>query len=248
MKAFAFACHAPDEVMLKLQQSGIDRKEICIVGEEEVITRKSKRNHFIFMTTGSFRANRSILETMDATAYVCDDPLSLSHYNFTPADYKREEFFHVDGFSLLPMGKLKKCADVPIVRAPFSAIDEAVKVAKNQITFLNQFMTFIYSLPSETHQKPLKELVCKWMASKEPFSKYCKVIVKNVSLTEKQLNRLTAILTSETTALYREALQQPGDEDDVAKIYKISAYELRFIRAINKGPSKKAVAKKGSGK
>lgn len=236
MKVFAFAHHAPDEILMKLCESGIDREDIYVVRVDEVIKRKNKRGHFIFLTTASFNANREQLESRTAQSYVFDNPLRLAQYNFTPADYRMEEYFHVDGFALIPCVRLDKCPDIAINRKPFDIVATATEIAKQQITFLNQFMTFIYSMPSETHQKPIKELVCKWMASKEPFSKYCKRLEKlreSVHLTEKQVRRLSDLLSSSTAVLYRDALQQPGEEDAVAKAYKISAYEMRYIRSIN---------------
>lgn len=236
MKVFAFAHHAPDEILMKLCESGIDREDVYVVRVDEVIKRKNKRNHLIFLNTASFNANREQLEIRNVQSYVFDNPLRLAQFNFTPADYKMEEYFHVDGFSLIPCVRLDRCPDIAINRKPFDIVAVASEYAKQQITFLMQFMTFIYSMPSETHQKPVKELVCKWMASKEPFSKYCKRIetLRNtVHLTDKQVRRLSDLLSSPTAVLYRDALQQPGDEDEVAKEYKISAYEMRYIRSIN---------------
>lgn len=243
MRAFAFAHHAPDEIIIKLRQKyNVERKDIAIVGDEDKISRKSKQRHFVFLSVVAFHHNLQRLAELDAQSYVFDDPISLTQYNLTPADFKMEDYFHVDGFSLVPLIRLDRCPDVEIERQQFNVLDHAKKIAKQQKTFLNQFMTFIYSMPSETHQKPIKELVCKWMASKESIGHYCKRIEKlrqTVQLNDKQVKRLTEILSSETTNLYRKALQMPGDEDDVAKELKISAYELRYIRAINKGEKDK---------
>lgn len=245
MRVFAFAHHAPDEIVIKLRKNGIDRADIFLVGEEELIKRKNPRNHYVFMSVLSFYKNRDTLETLDVVSYVCDDPISLSQYRgFTPADYKVEEFFHVDGFSLTPMRSLDNCPNNPVFREKFDIIETCAKIAKQQITFLNQFMTFVYSLPSETHQKPVKELVCKWMASTETVAQYCKRLEKqreSVHLSDKQVKRLVALVSSDTAQLYRDALQMPGPADVVARTMKISAYELRYIRAINTGPKKAAV-------
>lgn len=236
MKVFAFAHHAPDEILIKLCKNGIDRDDIQIVGVADRIKRKNQCSHFIFLNTASFNANREQLELRDAQSYVFDNPIRLAQYNFTAADYKMEEYFHVDGFALTPCCRLDRCPDVPVNRKNFDIIEAAKDSAKQQITFFNQFMTFIYTMPSETHQKPIKEMVCKWMESKEPFSKFTKrlsVLRNSIHLTEGQVRRITDMLQSATAILYRDALQQPGAEDDVAKAYKISAYEMRYIRAIN---------------
>lgn len=240
MRVFGFACHAPDQVVMDLRRREIPRTEIYIVGEDELLKRKSKRKHFVFMTVLSFRRNREVLEIMpDIICYVCDNPLALSDFNFCPADYEREEFFHIDGFSLTDINmRLHKCPDVAIARTPFNVIEEAKIEAKDQITFFNQFMTFVYSKPSETHQKPLKEIVCKWMLTKDPFMVCFNKIKSTVALSEKDLARVTVILTSETADLYRKALQLNGPEEEIAKIYKISAYEMRYIREVSKKAAK----------
>ena len=238
MKVFAFAHKAPDEVLLKLRSEGIERADVYIVGDDEIIERKNKRQHFIFMSVQSFHYNREKLELREVQSYVCDDPIALSQFNFTPADYRAEELFHLEGFTLTPCIRLDKCPDIPITRTPFDAVKKAKDHAKQQATFLMQVMTFIYLTPSETHQKPIKELVCKWMASKETFNQYCKRLEKlrlTSPLTDKQVKRMNDLLSSPTAILYREALQMEGEEDDIAKLLKVSAYELRYMRAINRG-------------
>ena len=244
MRVFAFAHHAPDEIVIKLRKNGVERADIFLVGEEELVKRKNPRKHYVFMSILSFYKNRDTMELLDVVSYVCDDPISLSQYKgLTKADYKTEEFFHVDGFSLVPMRSLDNCPDNPVFREKFDIIETCATIAKQQITFLNQFMTFVYSLPSETHQKPVKELVCRWMASTETVEQYCKRLEKqreSVHLSEKQVKRLVALISSETAQLYRDALQMPGEADVVARSMKISAYELRYIRAINTGPKAKA--------
>lgn len=240
MRVFAFAHHAPDEIVIKLRKNGIDRPDIFIVGEDEIIKRKNPRKHYVFMSVLSFHKNRDVLELLDVVSYVCDDPISLSQYRgFTPADYKIEEFFHADGFSLVPIRSLENCPDNPVSRERFDIIETASKVAKKQTTFLNQYMTFVYTMPRETHQTPIKEMMCKWMASKEGLPQYCKRVEKlreTLHLSEKQVQRLIALADTDVARLYKQALQTEGDVETVAKSLKISAYELRYIRAINAGP------------
>lgn len=238
MRALAFANHAPDELIIKLRGNKIDRKLIQIVGEETRVKRQSKCEHFVFLSVAAFHHNVKRLEELEGICcYVFDDPMALSQYNLTPADFVMEEDFHIDGFSLLPTMNLDAPEIVP-TRTQFNVVEYAKTIAKQQITFLNQFMTFIYSMPSETHQKPIKELVCKWMASKESLGQYCKRITKlrtQLLLTDKQVNRLQELVTSPVAELYRKALQLPGDEDEIARTLKVSAFELRYIRAINRG-------------
>lgn len=241
MKVFAFAHMAPDELLVKLRGEGVERADIQIVGDNDTIGRKNNCTHFIFISVKAFQRNRDTMELRKARSYVCDDPISLSQFTFTPADYKAEEYFHLDGFSLTSCVRLDKCPSVPVVRQKFNVIDKATQIAKKQTTFLNQFMTFMYSFPSATHQTPIKELMCAWMASTETLKQYHNRIDRmrlKIPLSEKDARRMEDLMTSPTAVLYRAALQMEGDEDEVAKKLEISAYEMRYIRAINAGKGK----------
>lgn len=223
LNAIAFANHAPEELAALIKAPVVYATDEPVDGE-----------HVIVFGVGNFM---KFHKNPDQFYYVIDNPISVMSLNIPKADIRVEESIHIDGITLVKLNKLP--AFVPVVPEfrNFNIVDASTVCAKSQITFLNQFMTFIYSMPSETHQTPVKKLVCKWMATTESFGvlqRKLEVLRQTVKMTDKQVKRLYDILDSDTTVKYRHALQQKGEEDDVAKELRVSAYELRYIRAINR--------------
>lgn len=239
MRISAFGNHAPDEILQLLKLAGIPRSAIFILPAGGQLQKRNKFEYvFVMGLADLFRQN--VDSSYDsATFYVFDDPLRLYSVGIGGADFKCSDSIYLDGLALfkldtLPSGKYYDLDSLKTFHR--SIIDEAIEEVKAQKTFLNQFMTFVYSMPSATHQKPIKAIVCEWMASKESLQKLNKTLdnIQSTSpMTQKQRARLNDILSSEVTALYRLALQQGGNEDEVAKKFSVSAYELRYVRAIN---------------
>ena len=232
MKAIGFANLAPDEVHALLKKQGIT--DIKIVANETAAA-----EHLIVLgVTNFFKFHKDESKSY----YVVDSPLALMSVNIPKADCYEEENLHIDGLAITKNINLAQLKDTPeVTYRNYNIVERSTKIAKAQLTFLNQFMTFIYSLPAESHQTPVKKLVCKWMSTTESFGvlqRKLEALRKTISMNEKQVARLYAILSSDVTVKYRYALQQPGDEDEVAKVLKVSAYELRYIRAINRGKDK----------
>ena len=233
MIAYGFAHTAPDQVLVHLRKLGVPRAQIAMLGTEF-----ESRKHLIFLDTVSFETNRELAKKSGATCYICDDPISLAPYDLIPVDYKVAEDFHVDGFSLTEFKVLPSPKEVTARKQRFNIVDSAKKHASNQQTFFTNFMTFIYSMPKDSHQLPVRRLACKWLASTETprqLQNRIEKLRKSVYLTDKQVDRLTELLSTDTVDIYRAALQMDGDEDEVAQKLKISAYEMRYIRAINRG-------------
>ena len=239
MIAYGFAHTAPDKVLVHLRNIGTPRSAIAlIVGDSNF----EQRKHLIFADVQSFEARRRSLLDSGSTCYVCDDPIALSSYNVVPVDYKAAEDFHVDGFTLLDFKAIPTGKAQAIRREPFDIVESAKRHARAQQTFFTTFMTFIYTMPKETHQLPVRQMACKWLASTETERQLANRIAtlrKTVTLTEKQTARLFDLLQGDVVDLYRKGLQMEGDEDDVAMKLKISAYEMRYIRAINRGTAKR---------
>jgi hypothetical protein len=110
---------------------------------------------------------------------------------------------------------------------------------------LTQFMTFIYTMPSATHQKPVKELACTWWASKQDTDELrnrLSSLVKTVPLSDKQQKRFLDLVLSPSALIYKEALQEAkvlesynsAEFTNIAAKYAVSAYEMRYVLAIGK--------------
>jgi len=233
MIAYGFAHTTPDKVLVHLRQLGVPRAEIAILGPDF-----EARKHLIFVDAASFETYRDQADVADCACYVCDDPISLAPFDLMPVDYKEADRFHVDGFTLIEFKTIPAPKEVTGRRRKFDVVDFAKKHAASQQTFFTNFMTWCYTMPSETHQLPVRQLACKWLASKETYRQLnnrIEKLRKTVYLTDKQAERLVELLSTETVDVYRTALQMDGDEDEVAHKLKISAYEMRYIRAINRG-------------
>lgn len=134
--------------------------------------------------------------------------------------------------------KPKMMEDLRPVR---DVIEDSVEMLQQQSTFLNRFMTFVYSTPRATHQNVIKVEVCKWMASKRPVRQLLRDIAKHpeTHLTERQHLRLEDLATSEVADLYRRAMQEGGCSKVLSVKYDISEYEINYMRAVAaKGYSK----------
>lgn len=241
MRVLAFGNHAPDEVIGLLKKAGVPRSAILVCASGQQIPKRNKHEYILFLSLNDLRKQTFGPSYKTASMYVFDDPLRLFKVGLLGADFTPSDNIHLDGLTMSKLDSLPPARDVEFSKLTFTGSSDivfhATEEVKAQKTFLNQFMTFIYSMPSATHQKPIKELVCKWMASKESLAKFNKrldEVCTRVHMTAKQRLRITELLSSEVTDLYRRALHEDGDEDDVAKRMQVSAYELRYIRAINR--------------
>lgn len=236
MKVLAFANHAPDQVLAYLRQlkAVTKRSDILFLeGGAELPDKCTSKFVFLLSATG--------LDTYEGrthTFFVFDDPIRLSRFTVPVVDIECAKVFHKDGFLLKQdLNFSLPAKDVKVTKQKFDIVATCSDGVKCQKTFLNQFMTFVYSMPSGSHQKPIKKMVCKWMASKEPLSTFMRRLRStggDMPMSEKQYRRMEELLSSEVALIYRQAMQEKGDEDEVAERLQISAYELRYIRAINK--------------
>jgi len=237
MQVLAFGNHAPDEIMQMLKNAGFPRSSILICERRGTLAKRNRYEHIFFLSYNDLKRQVVGPSYDNATFYVFDDPLRLFKVGLNGADFGRSESLYLDGLTLFKLSELSKPEKIGLqeVEQQADLLEQALNEVKAQKTFLNQFMTYIYLLPSATHQKPIREVVFLWMNTKEPLAKLNKrldAIASTSPLSEKQRTRLIGIVSSEVTELYRLALRQDGDEDDVAKELMVSSYELRYIRAI----------------
>lgn len=240
MKVLAFGNHAPDEIIQMLKNAGYSRSSIHICERRGTLPKRNRHEHIIFLSFNDFKRQNVGPSYDAATFYVFDDPLRLFKVGLAGADFERSEALYLDGLTLSKLGSLPQPQEIEIdeIVSQEDLLELALEEVKAQKTFLNQFMSYIYLLPSGTHQKPIREAVFRWMVTKEPVSKLSKRLdaIGNTSpLNEKQKTRLFALVSSEVIDLYRLALRQDeGTEDEMAMQMNISSYELRYIRAVLK--------------
>jgi hypothetical protein len=239
MRIASFGCHAPDEILVKLNKElKVKRSHVLIVAPESLLPkRKPKLTEFVlFLGIKDLRRNINYHKSFDDVLFlVFDTPIALSAFNFRHMDFKIGADIHIDGFETKPVKfDFEAIQSLPIERTGFDIVQMSVDEVKAQRTLLNHLFTFIYTLPRATHQTPIKELICKWMASRHTLVKLNGDLtrMKNSPLNDKQRARLNDILSSETALIYREAMREGGESEGLARRYGISAYEINYMRAI----------------
>uniref|UniRef100_S5WBB7 Uncharacterized protein n=2 Tax=Pseudomonas phage PaBG TaxID=1335230 RepID=S5WBB7_9CAUD len=206
---------APDEKLPKRRPKGID--------------------YVIMFSVKDMRRNLDAHQSFEPVVFlVFDTPIALSGYTIQHMDFKIGSDVHIDGFECIPLNLNLSIDSKPFERSGLDIVQLSIEEVKAQRTLLNQLMTFIYSLPRATHQRPINSAVCSWMGSKTTLVKLNNDLAKmrDSPLTAKQLARLNDILSSETAVLYREAMREGGDSEVLARRYGISAYEINYMRAI----------------
>lgn len=236
--------HAPDFIIHKFTEVlHLNDKDVVIV-TDKVLPKRVPRL-MIFLTVGAFRIHLPALSDdkyLDTIVCVFADPIKLHNFDLIPFDYNMAADVHIDAFTFTKpaMSKLKV---KPVTVTTRNLLAEIVEKVQTFNGILTQFMTFIYSLPSATHQKPVKEMVCNWLISSYPESVLDTSIAKlraDVKLTDKQVQRLKDIVTSDIAKTYKKVLQQTANCKDlytqefikIITANKISAYEIRYIRSI----------------
>lgn len=252
MKVFGVANHSPDFVLLYLQKRlKIPEEEIAIVSSTAKLPkRRTPYSYYIFLSSKAVRRNMaSINRIEDCTAIVCAPPIELNGFKgLIPLDFSESDSPHMEGFLLdkIRPKRLKQKGD----GVSYEPIDYAIVVQEKVESFtgiLTSFMTFVYTMPSSTHQKPVKELACHWLVrgGDEPtLERELAQLTKSVHLTEKQKVRFMTLLTSESASAYKEALQEAKQYSidsiefrNVADKHSVSAYEMRYMLSVVKASS-----------
>lgn len=250
MRVIACGNHSPDYVLVLLDKKlGIKAESVQIVPDGEKLPKRSNRSVFFFLSPACARFNMEIINSKSyrgKKAFVFGSPLQLIYLdNIVHADFKESDDVHIDALLLDKF-------DTSIVEGDdtemgFSVKNYVEKVQEKVESFtgiLTQFMTFIYSTPSSTHQKPIKELACRWLCSKKSvdvLGKKLDDLSKTVPLTDRQKKRFMDLVTSPSALTYKQALAEAkhldyydGDEfKAITNKYGVSGYEMRYILSIN---------------
>lgn len=192
---------------------------------------KGKHKVVVHFNIKSMKRTAKAGKWPNAVHVVFDSPINLHEYNIPLGDMQVSDL-HSGGFEQTRITfKPEMLEDL---RAVKDVIEDSVEMLQQQSTFLNRFMTFVYSTPRATHQNVIKVEVCKWMASKKSVRQLLRDIAKHpeTTLTERQHLRLEDLVTSEVATLYRTAMQDGGCSKELSVKYDISEYEINYMRAV----------------
>lgn len=228
----------PDEILLQLNRKrNVKRSDVYFIPPGALLPKKkSKHPYLLFFTLKDMRRNGKFLDKYaDRIILVFDSPIALSTYQMNYMDFKVGTDLHIDGFECTGLDWEREVVEYPFERSDTDLVRMSVEEVKAQRTVLNQLMTFIYSLPNSTHQTPVKATVCGWMGSRNTIQHLIKTLKANrdCPMSDKQYARLADILTSETALIYRNAMREGGDSEDLARRYGISAFEINYMRAVS---------------
>lgn len=243
MNIFGCANHSPDYLLVRLVGSGVEESDIAFISNA-ILKAKRKYKVYIFLSALDLRRNLKLLRKFpNCIGIVCAPPIHLNDFTgITPLDYAESDNPHLEAFLL---SKLSLDLSAPSQEVKFRPTDYAKIVQDKVESFsgvLMPFMTFVYTMPSSTHQKPVKELACKWWVggqSVKELEKSLAALVKTVPMNDKQRQRFLTIVTSQTGLLYQEALQEAKQFSidslefrAVADRRTVSAYEMRYMISV----------------
>lgn len=247
MNVIGVANHTPDKIVVGLRKRGLSVRILHVGGD---LPKRNNKDVTLFLTVGDFRRNMELLNTKayaNSVGILFASPIML--YRFTgivPLDYKESADVHLEAFEFIQpdlTSALAREAEPITYDCHADYADKVLEKVQSFTGILTPFMTFIYSMPSSTHQKPVKELGCYWLASTESETDLCTRIAEMQAITplnDKQVKRFTDILTSDNAGVYRTALAATHKFEDLdsrdfittVSDHGVSAYEIRYIRSI----------------
>lgn len=245
MLVLGVANHSPDFLLVQLNRKyGVGSSDVLVVNN--TLPKKTRKKYFLFLSVASFQKSlESVNKQNNCTGFVFGSPLDLCAYTgMFPMDFYVSTDLHIDAFVFkeLDFDLLSKDGEhVAIERLDFTqAVSEKIESFTGILT---QFMTFIYTLPSATHQKPYKELACRWWGSsdnEEKLAELCSDIKYIAPISEKQEKKFIQLVTSENALIYKAALKvakvmNSFDSKEFLELtakYGVSAYEMRYILSV----------------
>ena len=158
-----------------------------------------------------------------------------------PTDYKqdatRKSMYHLER-DFLP--NILKSKPAPVEKSDRKYLTVLVEDVRRS-GFLDKIMTFIYTLPSATHQKPITYLICEWLYNgldPEDIDKLLNKIQSDIRIVDKLRSKLYEHLTSAVAGRIQDAFvvikekREQGQSpsiDTLATKHNVASYDLRYI-------------------
>lgn len=253
MRVFGVCNHCPDYMFVWLKKTlCIDQDSILILPEQAFLPKRLKSNIrvIMFLSNRSFRRNLDKLNSdryKKVTGILFASPLDINEYNnIVPLDFEESNDIHLDAFMLKSIqgSEFQLDSDLTVVsKRKVDYLNIVMEHIKSFGSLLNPLMSFIYTLPNGTHQKPLKEIVCSWIYNNDTvksLERTLKSKENSMPLSAKQKQRIIELMSSDIANKYKNAIvayraSEVKDEDLLKRLvseYEVSAYELRYIISI----------------
>lgn len=253
MYAFGLSNHSPDQAMNSLVSKGIidDPSEIAVLpaGIRLKENKKPIRQVMFILSVSDFIRNLTVLNSVkyeSVQVFIFASPLRIRELqNVTALDFDVNPTANGLGFTM------RKDFNMPLYKRTVKGESaENVKKISTQYlsmltdnvkrgSLLNPLMTFIYTLPSSTHQTPIKEAVAKYFYKYLTYKRFEESLdeLRNINITKRVRDRLKDILTSDVGENYKAAFKALATEKDasiksVCEKFHTSEYEMKYIQSI----------------
>lgn len=249
MHCFGVTHHNPSQVLEFLHRNGLvtSRKEVLMASEGEILPKVTKRRVIFLLDPLTASRNIKILNSDDYggfLVFVFGSTLKLREIEgcvALDADDSEDPMNPVSvkkGLRIATLRKhMKRVAALQRLRKdPLRDMVERVK----QGSLLAPLMTFIYSLPSSTHQTPVKKACAEYFRYNYSVDATVRTIERTIGLPLTRLanTRLRAILSSDAATRYRQFFKtyKPRLSEDQVKALcdsmKVSLYEVNYLLSV----------------
>lgn len=250
LSVYGVANHTPDQLirwLLDIQT--VEIKDILPLRPTYVLkeTQRNKlRPYILLMSARDLKRNLELLNTLEDTCvFVFDSALTLWEYEgLMPLDFGESENPQLDGIETYDYFlELSDEGFHVSHNKNNNYLDVALGMINDTESLLRPLMTFIYTMPSSTHQKPVKFMMCLSLYSGISDKKLIRVIDyldRTVGLPAQKKQKLTSLMLSGEAAKYKAAFKEfrsnkaEQDVDLLCLNRKISSYEFKYIQSIVK--------------
>ena len=256
-RVFGITNHSPDQALAFLLKKGViaQMSDVAIVPFGTNLKEDSKpvRKVLFIVTISDFYRNLKVInstEYKDAILFIFASPLRVSEIvNIIPLDYEDNpsnrgvSFVMKKEMSVTAFSRaLKANIEGPVSRLESKYLTLVTDTAKRG-SLLNPLMTFIYTLPSSSHQTKVKEAVATYLYKGISFARLEAIFdeLRDVSISQKSRDRIQAILVSDVGDNYRAAFKELRlalkseklpSLTSICKRHGTSEYEMRYLKAV----------------
>jgi hypothetical protein len=245
MVLFGLANTTPEQFLVWMVRKGIisSTSEVAVIPTNAYLKSRSPTKKFLLATSvTSLRRNLNLLNSKpysEVSIFIFGSALALSNLKGLHAlDYKHSDLSPVMFDVLSPtlaryksgLGKHRVSCSVETVDF-LKLLTDSVKLG----SLLNPLMTFIYTLPSSTHQTPAKIHIARAIYYGHSQSKFLNALdSESVGFSPRVRNRLVELLMSDIGVNYTEAFatyRSHGLNEACSK-HNVNSYELAYLASI----------------
>lgn len=251
MFCYGVCNHSPDQVVTFLTK----RKVIQSLADVELITagtilkKTPKSSVVFFLSISDFLRNVQFIngDKMEQhQVFVFGSPLRLNELNDCYIlDMEHNPSCRGLGFTLLHRLDVAKYRQARKSQDVHRKTHEYLTVLTDNIkvgSLLGPLMTYIYTLPSSSHQTPVREAVCRFIYYGKPLSELTNVLdeIKGIVISKRTHQALMEILDSEVGRNYVSAFKEyrekkkDGSNVNLAPLcrkFNVHDFEMKYIKA-----------------